>query len=203
MIYLQRLKWVEAMTFVDLVEYGKQSEPKSIVNGMPWHFVWKGRHISHENDSEYTVMLGGGEDLKMTPNDVLWEDDDGDLHCSPVEDFFRKWDSAPARRGTAKDEVDAWLQFNVKLVTDELKRAIAKFPTWPEDPLHAVAVVNEEVGELNKAVLQETYESSKNGQNDVRDEAIQAAAMALRFIMHLGDYKFRGCPQVKENSDEL
>jgi hypothetical protein len=70
----------------------------------------------------------------------------------------------------------------------ELERAMKKFPTWPDDPLHAVGVLNEEVGELNKAVLQQMYEPHKNAPGAVRSEAVQAAAMALRFIASIDRY---------------
>lgn len=77
------------------------------------------------------------------------------------------------------------------LVREEVGKATNKFPTWPTDPLHAVTVVNEEVGELNKAVLQCTYEPGKSTTNDVRMEAIQAAAMSIRFLLSLDEYKYR------------
>ena len=32
----------------------------------------------------------------------------------------------------------------------ELERATEKFPTWPTDPLHALAVLGEEFDELTK-----------------------------------------------------
>ena len=35
-------------------------------------------------------------------------------------------------------------------ITAELARAVKKFPTWPTDPLHALAVLGEEFGELTK-----------------------------------------------------
>lgn len=76
-------------------------------------------------------------------------------------------------------------------VFDELDRAIAKFPSWPTDPLHAVAVLGEEFGELTKAILQAVYEPHKSGPNDVREEAIQTAAMALRFLASLDAYDYR------------
>lgn len=41
-----------------------------------------------------------------------------------------------------------------QLVQAELARAVDKFPTWPTDPLHALAVLGEEFGELTKAMLQ-------------------------------------------------
>lgn len=40
-----------------------------------------------------------------------------------------------------------------QVVMDEVRRATQKFPTWPNDPLHAVAILGEEFGELTKAVL--------------------------------------------------
>ena len=43
-------------------------------------------------------------------------------------------------------------------VLGEIARAVEKFPTWPTDPLHAVAVLGEEFGELTQAVLQCVYE---------------------------------------------
>lgn len=73
-------------------------------------------------------------------------------------------------------------------ITAELARATAKFPTWPTDPLHALGVVHEEVGELSKEVLQLVYEPHKTSPAKVREEAIQAAAMALRFAMSLDNY---------------
>jgi NTP pyrophosphatase (non-canonical NTP hydrolase) len=75
-------------------------------------------------------------------------------------------------------------------VNDELRRAVAKFPTWPTDPLHALAVLGEEFGELTKAVLQLTYEPQKSSAEHVREEAIQTAAMALRFARSLARYEY-------------
>lgn len=78
----------------------------------------------------------------------------------------------------------------IQAVMDELQRATIKFPTWPTDPLHALGVVHEEVGELSKEVLQLVYEPHKTSPAKVREEAIQAAAMALRFAMSLDTYQY-------------
>jgi NTP pyrophosphatase (non-canonical NTP hydrolase) len=77
----------------------------------------------------------------------------------------------------------------------EMARAIKKFPTWPTDPLHALAVLGEEYGELTQAVLQHTYEPHKSTREDVRKEAVQVAAMALRFLDSLDRYKYARGPQ--------
>lgn len=80
-------------------------------------------------------------------------------------------------------------------VLAELERATVKFPTWPTDPLHALGVLHEEVGELSKEVLQLVYEPHKTSPAKVREEAIQAAAMALRFAMSLDTYEYAPGPQ--------
>ena len=80
-------------------------------------------------------------------------------------------------------------------VLAEVERATRKFPSWPTDPLHALAVLGEEFGELGKAVLQTTYECHKSNRDDVRVEAIQTAAMALRFVLSLDVYIYSRCHQ--------
>jgi NTP pyrophosphatase (non-canonical NTP hydrolase) len=80
-------------------------------------------------------------------------------------------------------------------IFEEVKRAMTKFPTWPTDPIHALAVVGEEYGELTKEVLQMTYEPHKTSYDEVRKEAVQTAAMALRFALSLGCYDFAAGPQ--------
>lgn len=82
-------------------------------------------------------------------------------------------------------------------IFDEIDRALAKFPTWPRDPLHALAVLGEEFGELTQAVLQRTYEPEKSDLAHVREEAIQTAAMAIRFVSALPGYRFTRCPQIR------
>lgn len=76
-------------------------------------------------------------------------------------------------------------------VLNELEKATTKFPIWPTDPLHALAVLGEEFGELTQAVLQCTYEPHKSNGDDVRTEATQTAAMALRFLASLGEYEYK------------
>ena len=88
----------------------------------------------------------------------------------------------------------------VKSIIAEVERATQKFPTWPTDPLHALAVLGEEYGELNKAMLQLTYEPHKTSAEEVRTEAIQTAAMALRLAMSLDRYEYRRCEQHQQES---
>lgn len=100
-------------------------------------------------------------------------------------------------------EVQQWLDENatpllasqctpaIREVLTELARATRKFPTWPTDPLHALAVLGEEFGELTKDMLQLTYEPHKTSAANVRTEALQTAAMALRLYMSLDRYEYQ------------
>ena len=81
-------------------------------------------------------------------------------------------------------------------VSAELVRARRKHPHWPADPLHALAILGEEYGELTQAVLQHTYEPEESDLQHVREEAVQTAAMALRFLESLDEYAFQPCKQI-------
>lgn len=85
-------------------------------------------------------------------------------------------------------------------VRDELLRAMRKHPTWPTDPLHALGVLNEEIGELQKAVLQLVYEPHPQpvDKADVQAEALQCAAMCLRFLLSLHRYDFTPSAQHRQ-----
>ncbi len=87
-------------------------------------------------------------------------------------------------------------------VWTELEQACAKFPTWPTDPLHALAVLGEEFGELTKDVLQMAYEPGKTTAENVRKEAIQTAAMALRFVASLDAYIYQAGEQHRQDQWE-
>jgi len=83
----------------------------------------------------------------------------------------------------------------VGLVFEELRRAERKFPGFPTDPVHAAAILAEEVGELQQACLQWTYECGTF--EDVTKEAVQSAAMALRFLFNMESLRRR--PSVQKD----
>lgn len=87
----------------------------------------------------------------------------------------------------------------LRIVT-EVERATKKFPTWPTDPLHALAVLGEEYGELTKEMLQLTYEPHKTNHERIETEAIQTAAMAIRLVMSLRRYCYTAGHQHSQNN---
>lgn len=65
-------------------------------------------------------------------------------------------------------------------IVKEIARAKEKHPVWPVDNIHRAAIVAEESGELTRAAVQYYYEGGTL--EAMREEAIQVAATAIRFI---------------------
>lgn len=86
-------------------------------------------------------------------------------------------------------------------VVDEAVKAMGEYPDWPTDPLHALAILGEEFGELTKDILQLTYEPHKTTIDNAKKEAIQTAAMAIRFISGFDQYQFK--KSEKPSTDEI
>ena len=65
----------------------------------------------------------------------------------------------------------------------ELNKAIKKHPAYPANMFEQLAIMNEEAGEVTKAVLHYHYE---NGSIlDVKKELIHTAAMCMRMLNYL------------------
>lgn len=75
----------------------------------------------------------------------------------------------------------------IEAILTELERAEKKFPFWPDDIIHAAAIVGEESGELIRAAIQYRYEGGKI--TDCKKEAIQTGAMAVRFLKRTLTYE--------------
>jgi len=58
------------VTFDEFVQYGKD-HGANIVNGMPWHFVFNGYVVTHENDDLYLILGAGGDDIRFKRGEVL------------------------------------------------------------------------------------------------------------------------------------
>ncbi len=86
-------------------------------------------------------------------------------------------------RSEVGQDID-WGEYNIILteVENEIDQAVRKFPWWPQDPIHAAGIVVEEAGELVQAAQNFNYHSGRL--DAMRREAVQTAAMAIRFLRH-------------------
>lgn len=69
------------------------------------------------------------------------------------------------------------------LILAELSRAEQLHPVWPNNHIHAGMVVTEECGELVQAIL--NHHEKKGSRQAIITEAVQTAAMALRFLKNM------------------
>ena len=78
---------------------------------------------------------------------------------------------------------------STKVIDDilkELERAEEKHPGWPADFFEGHAIISEEVGELAQAIIDHKYKGQGlYSLNRIREEAIQVAAMGIRFLLNL------------------
>lgn len=65
----------------------------------------------------------------------------------------------------------------------ELERAEKKHPNFPKDLFHQLAIMQEEAGEVTKAVLDYTYENAEF--EDIHKELIHTATMCMRMLINL------------------
>ena len=82
--------------------------------------------------------------------------------------------------------IEIWQQIEI-----ELRNAKKKFPGWPDHPAAQAGIVCEKSGELMKACLQWKYERGEGDliqqwqREQMKKEALQTAAMAIRFLENL------------------
>lgn len=69
------------------------------------------------------------------------------------------------------------------LVMAELDRAAKLHPAWPDDLVHAAAILAEEAGETLRAA--NTFNKTRSGKNEIITEAVQTAAMAIRLLQNI------------------
>lgn len=82
---------IEAITFDELVEYGKLSGA-NIVNEMPWSFDYKGHPITYENDKCYLIPTLEGTHI-FTPLDMLLTGVSGEIYPCKINIFEKTYEA--------------------------------------------------------------------------------------------------------------
>lgn len=78
---------------------------------------------------------------------------------------------------------ESYREYWIEEIRKEYFRASAQHPIWPNDLIHAVAIMVEESGESMKAALDHVYFDKPI--EDVKEELIQTGAMVLRCLINL------------------
>lgn len=82
---------IEAITFDELVEYGK-SNGGNIVNNMPWSFDYKGQPITHENDNCYLIPTLEGT-MRFERGEMLITGVNGEIYPCKMEIFEKTYEA--------------------------------------------------------------------------------------------------------------
>jgi len=92
MKYRKKPVEIEAITFDELVEYGK-ANGANIVNGMPWSFNYKGHPITHENNDCYLIpTLEGTHNFRR--GDMLITGVKGEIYPCKLDIFEATYEPA-------------------------------------------------------------------------------------------------------------
>jgi len=82
-----------------------------------------------------------------------------------------------------KVDADERTKNAIDAILNELFRAERLHPLWPDDPVHAVAVLAEEAGEAIRAANDMKWKGEDTVK--LRRELIQTGAMAVRCLINL------------------
>lgn len=83
---------IEAITFAELVEHGKNNGA-NIVNRMPWSFNYNGNPVTHENDECYLIPTLEGI-MKFTTSDMLITGVSGEIYPCKKDIFDKTYEPA-------------------------------------------------------------------------------------------------------------
>lgn len=92
MKYRKKPVVVEAITFAELVQHGRQSGA-SIINGMPWSFTYGGWPVTHENDDCYIITTLEGL-MQMGRTDMLITGVKGEIYPCKADIFAATYELA-------------------------------------------------------------------------------------------------------------
>jgi hypothetical protein len=84
---------IEAFTFDEFVDAGRQDPKANIVNGMPWSFQFRGHPVTHENDERYLIPTLEGTH-NMTPADMLIVGVKGEIYPCKKDIFEQTYEPA-------------------------------------------------------------------------------------------------------------
>lgn len=89
-LYRKKPVIIEAVTFDEFVEHGRQSGCE-LIEGMPWSFEFNGHPVTHENDACYLIPTLEGV-MRFTPEDMLITGVEGEIYACKRDIFLKTYD---------------------------------------------------------------------------------------------------------------
>ena len=83
---------IEAITFEELIEYGK-AHADIFIERFPWSFEYNGHPIMYENDQCYIIPTLEGE-MNFTPEDMLITGVNGEIYPCKIDIFEKTYELA-------------------------------------------------------------------------------------------------------------
>ena len=114
---------VEAITFDELIEYGKTAPGANIVNGMPWSFSYNGTPVTHETDTHYLIATQQCM-LSMFSKDMLVTDAHGHVYTMPGDMFEKQYELMPGLSEPIMPAIEALVAEVAKVEFDAAKAAV-------------------------------------------------------------------------------
>ena len=90
MKYRKKPVVIEAITFDEFVEYGRQ-HTDNIVGGMPWSFEYNGHPVTHGSDDCYLIPTLEGDHL-FTRDDMLITGVKGEIYPCKIDIFHQTYE---------------------------------------------------------------------------------------------------------------
>lgn len=73
----------EMITFYEFIQYAKENSPEP-----HWSFMFNGKPVTHENDSQYLIPSNEGQTLKFNKDEVLIIRPDGTMFTLLSSDLY-------------------------------------------------------------------------------------------------------------------
>lgn len=87
---------IEAITFDELVEHGRNANPQNAAEhgGFAWHFTYAGHPLTHENDDCYLIPTLEGT-MRMERGDMLITGVAGEIYPCKRDIFDATYEAVP------------------------------------------------------------------------------------------------------------
>lgn len=92
MQYRKKPVVIEAITFDELVAWGRETAPLDLHNGVPWSFFYQGHPITHETDDCYLIPTLEGT-MHFQRGDMLITGVKGEIYPCKADIFAATYEA--------------------------------------------------------------------------------------------------------------